>query len=794
MKTAFWLLDVNHEVKDGVGEVWLWGIEEYGRRVLLIDRSFVGYFYAVVEDAADADEIADKILKKHGNVAVKAKVVNRRFFGKPVKAVQVFCGNPDSISRLAKELRSYEGVKDCLEDDIRFAMRYMIDNDVVPCGWHTAEVVEEKDAKKAKVDGVYVVKSTPKPLEKAVSPQLRVLGFSTVYYSREGSPRADRNSVIIISVATNSGEKQQFVADNKCDDKSILGSFVKYVQDYDPDVVAGFGTNDQIWSYLLERCKKLNVRLLVDRTKTEPHTSLYGHVSVTGRANVDVADFIDEFLDIKVKTLVNFADYLGVMRIEDRPIIDEVDFADYWDDPEKRESLFEFSADNTERVMGIFREVSDFAIQLSTLVALPLDHVGTAAAGFRVEWFLIKRTHPLGELIPKRVEQPYHSYAGGLVLSPKSGLHDNIAVLDFKSMYPSLMIAYNLSPDTYVAEGDPIPEGGVYVAPEVKHRFRKKPDGFYKEVLLYLIDVRDKIRPKLKSLGRKSAEYRVLDARQKAVKILTNASYGYAGWVGARWYMKPVAEAAAAWGRDTILRATKMAEDEGLAVVYGDTDSLFVENDESKIYRLTKEVKNSLGLEIKAEKVYVRLFFTEAKKRYAGLLKDGSLDIVGLEVARGDWAAVAKNVQERVLEIVLKEESAKKAVSFMQSYVNDLRQKRVPYRDLIIWKTLSKRADEYEVKASHVEAARMLHEKGWNLGMGDKVGYVIVVGSGRLYEKAKPYQFASYDEVDLDYYVAKQIIPAAARVLDFFGTNEERLLDLVSRHAESKRLTDFFGG
>ncbi len=794
MKIVFWLLDVNHEVKDGVGEVWLWGIDESGKRVLVIDRSFVGYFYVVLEDAADGADVAEEVLKKHGNLVVKAEVVDRRFFGKPVRAVQVFCANPDGVSRLAKELRSFEGVKDCLEDDVRFAMRYLVDNDIVPCGWHVAEATEEKAPKKVDVDAVYAAKSTPKQLEKAVGPQLRVLGFSTVYYSKEGSPRADRNPVIIISVATNGGEKKQFVADEKCDDKQILSSFVKYVQDFDPDLIVGFGTNGQIWSYLLERSRKLKVRLSVDRTGTEPHTSLYGHISVTGRANVDVADFIDQFLDIKVKTLVNFADYLGVMKIEDKPIIDEVDFADYWDDPKKRDELLRFSSDNTERVVGVFRELSDFAVQLSNLVALPLDQVGTAAAGFRVEWFLIKRTHPLGELVPKRVEQPYRPYAGGLVLSPKSGLHDNIAVLDFKSMYPSLMIAYNLSPDTYVTPDEPDPEGGVNVAPEVRHRFRKKPDGFYKEVLMYLIGVRSKIRPKLKTLNRKSAEYRVLDARQKAVKVLTNASYGYAGWVGARWYVKPVAEAAAAWGRDTISKAAKMAGDEGLEVVYGDTDSLFVVNDAAKIDKLSKEIKSKLGMEIDTDKVYVRLFFTEAKKRYAGLLSDGSLDIVGLEVARGDWAAVAKKVQEGVLEIILKEQSAKKAEGFVQGYVNDLRQRRVPYRDLIIWKTLSKPAEEYEVKASHVEAARMLREKGWNLGLGDKVGYVIVAGSGRLYEKVKPYQFASYDDVDIDYYVAKQIVPAAARVLGFFGSDEEKLLDLVSRHAESKRLTDFFGG
>ena len=79
----------------------------------------------------------------------------------------------------------------------------------------------------------------------------------------------------------------------------------------------------------------------------------------------------------------------------------------------------------------------DFAIQLSNLTSLPLDHVMTAAIGFRVEWFLIKQAQRIGELVPRRVEQPYNPYAGGLVLSPKPGLHENIAVLDFKSMYPT---------------------------------------------------------------------------------------------------------------------------------------------------------------------------------------------------------------------------------------------------------------------------------------------------------------------------------------------------------------------
>jgi DNA polymerase I len=290
-----------------------------------------------------------------------------------------------------------------------------------------------------------------------------------------------------------------------------------------------------------------------------------------------------------------------------------------------------------------------------------------------------------------------------------------------------------------------------------------------------------------------SVEYRVLDARQKAVKVITNASYGYAGWIGARWYNKPVAEAATAWGRYTIMTAIKMAEETGLKVVYGDTDSIFIEQEPQKIQKLSMEIGEKLGLEIKPDKVYTRIFFTEAKKRYAGLLPDGELDIVGLEVIRGDWAIVAKKAQEKVLEIVLREQSPKKAARYVQQFIDELRQKKVPYRDLIIWKTLTKPIEEYEIKASHVEAAKMLKDKGWELTVGDKVGYVVVVGTGRLYERIKPYTFASYGEVDMEYYVTKQVVPAAARVLESFGITEEQLLAGGIKEKESKKLTEFFG-
>ena len=164
----------------------------------------------------------------------------------------------------------------------------------------------------------------------------------------------------------------------------------------------------------------------------------------------------------------------------------------------------------------------------------------------------------------------------------------------------------------------------------------------------------------------------------------------------------------------------------------------------------------------------------------------------GLEVIRGDWAAVAKTVQEKVLDIILKEQSPKKAATFVRQTISELRQKKIPYRDLIIWKTLTKPPEEYAVKASHVEAARMLTEKGWKLDVGDKVGYVVIAGTGRLYERVKPYILASYNEIDVEYYVTKQVVPVAARVLESFDITEEQLLAGKPMEKESRTLADFF--
>ncbi|MBS7605373.1 DNA polymerase II, partial [Candidatus Bathyarchaeota archaeon] len=193
---CFWLLDINYRVRDHKPEIWLWGIDDRGERVLVIDRGFITYFYVIPEEGENAENLAERIRRMSGSLPyiVGLEVVDRKFFGKPVKAVKIYCQDPDIVQEYIKVLSKVKGVGSFLEDDIRYTMRYMIDNNIVPCGWHKIEVEEESNILNAQVDRVLIAKSRPKYLPEIIeNPKLKILGFSIISYSQKGSPKPEKN-------------------------------------------------------------------------------------------------------------------------------------------------------------------------------------------------------------------------------------------------------------------------------------------------------------------------------------------------------------------------------------------------------------------------------------------------------------------------------------------------------------------------------------------------------------------------------------------------------------------------
>ncbi len=796
MDITFQLLDISYDIEAGRPVIILWGRDKENKRILIKYRGFRPYFYVVLEEDAEPEKVSSKIkaLSSPTSPITTIESCKRRYIGREVTALCVYTLIPAKVRDYREKVKKIPGVAEVLEADIRFSMRFLLDKNLYPLRWYKLANVKEINLPGYRVDKSYQVENGVfEELEEYAQRDplegLRVMAFDIEVFSDKGSPDPAKDPIIIIGYITDAQKDPVLLVKQDKTEAVVINQFVKAIQEYDPDIIVGYNQNGFDWLYLIERAKILGVKLDVGRRAgSAPQPSVYGHISIPGRLNVDLYDFAKEIYEVKVKTLEEVADYLGVLSKEKRVILEWWEIPEYWKDENKRRILMQYTKDDVISTIGLADKFLPFGAQLSQISGLPLDQVMAASVGFRLEWRLLREARKNSELAPNRIERREETYTGAIVLKPKPGIHENIAVLDFASMYPNIMVKYNVGPDTLVKPGENIPKDQVFVAPMVGHRFRKQPEGFFKKAVSKLLIIRKKIKSELKKYDPNSPLYRLLDERQRAVKVLANATYGYMGWSGARWYCRECAESITAWGRTIILNAINYAKQLGLEVIYGDTDSLFVTYKEDKINELIRKIEEELGFEIKIDKIYRRVFFTEAKKRYAGLTIDGRIDIVGFEAVRGDWSELAKETQLGVVEIILKTGKIDDAVEYVRKVITNIQEKKVDLRKLVIWKTLTKRIEEYAAEQPHVYAARLLAKQGYKIVPGLKIGYVIVKGMGSLSRRARPYFMATIDDIDTDYYISKQIIPAALRILKNFGVSETQL-----RTGKKKQtLLDFF--
>ncbi len=764
----FWLLDLNYEAWDGKPAICLWGIAPDNKRVVII-QDYQPYFYLMPREGQDPAELLAEIDKQKPHPAIKAATLEKKkLLGKEHLVIRVSCTEADSLEKCARQTVKALGALASFEETLRPATKYQNNLGIKPCQWYRVEVEQIENSQGLEVDAVYRGKSEPAPTGRAQSLQLHLLAFAILAVSPVGSPNRERDPIVGIAWASSdeAGPSHSYGSEPE-----IISRFSEAVSQTRSDFVFSFEGNRSSWPYLARRTVLAKAQLRVGRDGGPPRQSLFGHFSLTGRANVDLADFAQDLYDVKEKTLRNVLTFLGI-KPRDVESIEENDYYRYWSDRELRKKLEGRIEADAEETFELGRDALDYIVELSSLSGLPPDQVLAAAVGFRVDNHMMMEAHRLGELIPARNEMPVIPYRGAIVLKPEVGLHENVAVVDFSSMYPSLMVKYNISPDTILDKD----EGAEsFVVPEVGWRFRKNPPGLYAIVLGNLLSERKRLKREVANSRKGTNEYRLLKARERAVKVITNATYGYAGWAGSRWYSKQVAESAAALGRDTINKSIFIAKKLGLKILYGDTDSLFVNHDKALVEKFLKTVEEDMGLEISLSHVYQRILFTEAMKKYAGLREDGEIDVVGMEAVRGDWSQLAKEVQNMVLKMALEDKGPARAKEYVLSLTKDLKSAKKPISSFVIWKTLTKRPEDYDVHAPHVEAAKKLVKEGWPVKSGDSVGFVIMNRPGKLFQKAEPYFNASLAELDYNYYVENQIIPAAARALSVFGITEKEL-------------------
>jgi DNA polymerase I len=329
-------------------------------------------------------------------------------------------------------------------------------------------------------------------------------------------------------------------------------------------------------------------------------------------------------------------------------------------------------------------------------------------------------------------------------------------------------------------------------------RFVKKEKyvGIFPEILSTLIAARGRVKKSMRSAPQE--EKRILNAKQLALKDVSNSFYGYIGYIRARLYVLEMANAITAYGRANLEKTKKLIEGKfDVDVVYGDTDSIFLKTrieDIEKAKELGEVIASYVSdylegsLELDFEKIY-KTFLILTKKRYAGwkfsFSPDGWTDYIemkGIETVRRDWCPLVSDTMKEILDVILKEGDVTKAVSTLKQVQEKLKKNEIPLEKLTIIKGITKSIDNYEGMQPHIELARKMAERNPSEKpkVGDRLGFVITKGRDLLSKRAEDPEFIRKNNIaiDADYYIHSQLFPPIERIFDSLGITKSDIFDV----------------
>ncbi|MFQ5758290.1 MAG: DNA-directed DNA polymerase I, partial [Candidatus Bathyarchaeia archaeon] len=374
-------------------------------------------------------------------------------------------------------------------------------------------------------------------------------------------------------------------------------------------------------------------------------------------------------------------------------------------------------------------------------------------------------------------------YKGAIVVEPVPGVHFNVKVMDFASLYPSIIKVHNLG---YQSIHCPHSECQDNKVPDTPHWICKKQRALESLLIGSLRDLRVRwYKPKSKDDKLPSELRSWYNVIQSALKVILNASYGVFGAETFDLYCPPVAEATASIGRHVITQTINKAKELGIEVIYGDTDSVFVKAPATdQINALTRWSEKELGMELEVDKVYRYSIFSSRKKNYLGVLPDGNIDVKGLTGKKRHIPVFIKNAFDqmeqrlgRVKSLAEFEEAKKEIRRIVRDRYLKLKQREWGEQpDKLAFHVVLGKDPSYYVKTTpqHVKAALILQEKGYEVKAGDLISFVKVAKEPHV----KPAQLASNSEIDVDKYVA-YLQSTFDQVLDALGLDFEEIIGLT---------------
>ncbi|MEB2836180.1 MAG: DNA-directed DNA polymerase I [Desulfurococcales archaeon] len=377
-------------------------------------------------------------------------------------------------------------------------------------------------------------------------------------------------------------------------------------------------------------------------------------------------------------------------------------------------------------------------------------------------------------------------YKGALVLEPPVGVFFNIVVLDFASLYPSIIKNWNLSYET--VDNNSCPGGGLEKLPGVDHYVCKSIRGITSEIVGLLRDFRVKIyKRKAKDPSLPPAEREWFNVVQASMKVIINASYGVFGNEQFNFFSLALAESVTGIGRTILLDSLRKAEELRLHILYGDTDSLFVwAPRQEALEELVSYVNRKYGLDLEVDKVFKVAVFSGLKKNYIGVTDSGDVIIKGMMGKKRNMPIFIRQAfadAVKMLQALSEPEHVFEVIDGVRDFIKEiyarLRNWEYTLDDLAFHVSLTKDLREYKKNTpQHVKAALQLERYGVKVGRGDIIAFVKVRGGLGV----KPVQLAAMREIDTSKYL-EHLRSAFEQMLTAFGISWDDITGLKSLEA-----------
>ncbi len=807
MKTEFIPIDYDYFDFDGRNYIKMFGRDQNGKKLCILDTCPV-YFWAILNENLSDKEIKD-LIKETEKIKLNAKgrqtkvekieIKEKSFLGKKVKALKIYGTNYKDLHDLADKL-DYKKINKRRGYDLGFITHYIIEKKIEPLKWYEIEGEmlnnsDELGGIDSTMDVDFCIKlNSHKELskQKAFTPKILAYDIETDEFE------IGKGEILMVSLygknfkkvlTCKNPSKKKFVEKFKSE-KELLEAFIKEIKEYSPDILTGYFSDGFDLPYIKSRADKLKVKLNLGTDNTSPvfTRGIMPIGKIRGIVHVDMLKFIknaySQYLQSETLSLNEIAsELLGEKKIE-------FDIPEQLKNKTDWEEFYEYNLKDSELTYKLLEKIWPDMEEITKITKEPLFNVSRSTMAGNFEDYVIHSLEKFNEIPEKKPYNPEISdrrgrekYEGAFVFQPQPGLYENIGFLDFSSMYGSVIVTYNLSKSTLSYDKKNSYEGKYG---DEKAYFTKK-QGFIPELLKEIIIKRRKFKDDYNKNPNP-----LLKARSNAFKLIANAAYGYQGFFGARYYCVEAAASTAYFARENIMKAIDIFQKNNFKPVYSDTDSIAVlmENKTKKqVLELLKKINNDLPgiMELDLEGFFKRgIWVTKrtgdfgAKKKYALLDDKGKIKIRGFETVRRDWCTLSRNVQNRIIEMVLKEGNEKHAVEYLKKVIKEIKTRKVSKKDLTIRTQLKKSLSEYKATTPHVIAARKMKELEIPIDPGTLIEYYIAETpegkpSKLVREKVKLPQ--EKGEYNIEYYLERQIIPAVENILQVFGINAKELID-----------------